>query len=286
MFLIFVGICILIYADIWYETHTFKVTKYSITSSKLDMKNPTYRIVVLSDLHNKIYGDNNEDLISAIRKQEPKIIIIAGDMLIGKEGTAYDVALEFVKEITKICRVYYTNGNHEQRMKEQPQKFEPSYEEYRKELHAMGVIMLDDKSYILDMGCDLAVVTGLEIPKRYYEKFTNEKLTVEEIQDKVGKAEKDCYQILVAHNPVHAKGYSQWGADLVISGHLHGGIIRVPLFGGVITPQAQIFPRYSGGHYKVGSTDVIVSKGLGDHTVKVRLFNRAEIVVLELHNQK
>ena len=90
------------------------------------------------------------------------------------------------------------------------------------------------------------------------------------------------YQILLAHNPAYVPVYKEWGADLILSGHLHGGVMRIPGIGGVIGPDFTIFPKYSGDIYREGDATIVVSKGLGVHSIPVRLFNPAELIVLEM----
>ena len=105
----------------------------------------------------------------------------------------------------------------------------------------------------------------------------------DQLKDELGNCEEDgAYHILLAHNPVYFKQYAAWGADLTLSGHLHGGIIRLPLIGGVITPQAKLFPRYSAGKYEIGEKWMIVSRGLGTHTIPIRFNNKPELSVIHL----
>ena len=127
-------------------------------------------------------------------------------------------------------------------------------------------------------------IHGLEIPSDGYRKF--QKLTIPEacVENCLGKADASKFQILIAHNPVFMEEYLKWGADLIVSGHLHGGIARIPGWRGVITPQGGLFPKYSGEMTKVGDTTVVVSKGIGIHTIPIRFLNPAEVVVLEIEN--
>ena len=104
----------------------------------------------------------------------------------------------------------------------------------------------------------------------------------EHVEECLGKPEKEAFQILIAHNPVHFQAYRRWGADLVLSGHLHGGLVRIPGIGGVISPQFRIFPKYCGELTREKDSWIAVSKGLGSHTINIRLFNPAEVVVLHL----
>ncbi len=129
------------------------------------------------------------------------------------------------------------------------------------------------------------ILRGLEIPLECYKHFGRGKLSTEQIEDGIGNSCEDGYEILLAHNPTYMKSYVKWGADLVLSGHLHGGIVRLPLLGGVIAPNFIVFPKYSGDLYQEGDTHIVVSKGLGTHTINIRLFNPAELVVLHLQGK-
>ncbi|MFR2663848.1 MAG: metallophosphoesterase, partial [[Clostridium] scindens] len=125
-------------------------------------------------------------------------------------------------------------------------------------------------------------ITGLEIGLDGYRKFGRRPMEEEEIESRVGTADSS-YQILLAHNPAYVAAYRKWGADLILSGHLHGGIVRIPGIGGVIAPDFTLFPKYSGDIYREEDATVVVSKGLGAHSVPIRLLNPAEMVVLVLN---
>ena len=150
-----------------------------------------------------------------------------------------------------------------------------------------GVHFLENDSAEIILNGQTVTVTGLEIPMDCYARPARKELTAGEIQRRIGKVKKEKgYQILLAHNPLFMQRYMEWGADLVLSGHLHGGIVRIPWIGGVIAPSFQLFPKYSGGIYREGEQTVVVSRGLGTHTVNIRLFNPAEMVVLLLGNEQ
>ena len=124
---------------------------------------------------------------------------------------------------------------------------------------------------------------GMELPFGCYKKGWKVcPLTTGEMEERIGSAETDAYCILMAHHPLYAETYWKWGADLVLSGHLHGGIARLPLLGGVISPQFRLFPRYSGDCYEKDGKYIVVSKGLGTHTINFRFWNPAELVVLDI----
>ena len=281
---LFIGLLCLL--EIRRELRYFKTTHYIVKSSKLQKLDSEKKIIFLSDLHNKIYGEKNEQLLQAIKREEPDFILIGGDMLVAKQGVSYSPALEFVSKLPAICPVYYCNGNHEQRMKKNPSKYESSFFEYKENLCQYGVQFLENESIVEVLGEIKIRITGLELPDKTYQKFGNAALTVKEIQERVGKADMQAYQILLAHHPRYFQTYKEWSADLVLSGHLHGGIIRLPFLGGMITPQARLFPKYSGEMTTDGNHTIIVSKGLGTHTVNLRFLNEAELVVIHLKNTK
>lgn len=281
--IIFVLAVVLAIVEMIREYHTFTVTDYVIDSEKLRGLESEKKIVFLSDLHNRVYGKDNAEVIETIRRIQPDLILIAGDMLVGKSGVPWDAAFAFVKQLPDIAPVYYANGNHEYRMKIYPEKYGTAYAEYKEALVQCGVHFLENASADLQMdGCKMCV-SGLEIPKKFYSKLHRQYMGTSDVKDCVGSASKDEYQILLAHNPLHAKAYKEWGADLVLSGHLHGGVVRLPFVGGVISTQLQLFPKYSGEMTKEEDTYIVVSKGLGSHSVNLRLFNLPEIVVLHLN---
>lgn len=273
------------------EQWNFNVTKYQICTSKINPHMKPKRMIFLSDLHNHEYGQNNIRLLQAVKAVCPDLILIGGDMLVGKRGRSAKAALQFVSQLPKITPVYYANGNHEQRMKENPEKYERVYERYREILQNAGVHFLENDSLELHLEGFHVRLTGLELPMETYEKFKHSHVRKEDIVLQVGEVRKEMldsaeeeesvYEILLAHNPTYYSAYKEWGADLVLSGHLHGGIARIPGWRGVITPQAFLFPKYSGEMTEEDGQTIIVSKGLGTHTINFRLFNIPEMVVLE-----
>lgn len=266
------------------EQLNFKVTRYKIHTSKMPHEGRAKKIVFLSDLHNCKYGRNNSRLLQAVKNADPDLILIGGDMLIGKPYNLPKQAFDFVKQLPKIAPVYYANGNHEQRMKIQTEKYGNVLHVYQKELKKAGVHFLENESEIISMDGLVLRLTGLELPMETYEKFKQYHLRKADIVRQVGNVSEDksCYELLLAHNPVYFDAYKAWGADLVLSGHLHGGIVRIPGWRGVITPQAFLFPKYSGEMTEEDGHTIVVSKGLGIHTIPFRLFNIPELVVLEI----
>lgn len=263
------------------ELRDFRVTKYRICSQKLNGIKREKKIIFLSDLHNRMYGEENERLLESIRNQHPDLILIGGDMLVRKDGNSYDKTVHFLAKLPGICPVYCANGNHEQKLKELPDKYEQSYEEYKKALTASGIHMLENASETVKLEEVPVKLSGLEIPLGAYARFGKKELSLKEITDRIGEHGDD-YQILLAHHPGYMKEYLAYGADLILGGHYHGCVVQLPGIGGVISPNFTLFPKYSGGIYQEGEQTAVVSRGLGTHSVPLRLWNWPELIVLEL----
>lgn len=263
------------------ELRDFRVTKYRICSQKLNGIKSEKKIIFLSDLHNRMYGEENERLLESIRNQHPDLILIGGDMLVRKDGNSYDKTVHFLAKLPGICPVYCANGNHEQKLKELPDKYEQSYEEYKKALTASGIHMLENASETVKLEEVPVKLSGLEIPLGAYARFGKKELSLKEITDRIGEHGDD-YQILLAHHPGYMKEYLAYGADLILGGHYHGCVVQLPGIGGVISTNFTLFPKYSGGIYPEGEQTAVVSRGLGTHSVPLRLWNWPELIVLEL----
>lgn len=263
------------------ELRDFRVTKYRICSQKLNGIKKEKKIIFLSDLHNRMYGEENERLLESIRNQHPDLILIGGDMLVRKDGNSYDKTVHFLAKLPGICPVYCANGNHEQKLKELPDKYEQSYEEYKKALTASGIHMLENASETVKLDEVPVKLSGLEIPLGAYARFGKKELSLKEITDRIGEHGDD-YQILLAHHPGYMKEYLAYGADLILGGHYHGCVVQLPWIGGVISTNFTLFPKYSGGIYPEGEQTAVVSRGLGTHSVPLRLWNWPELIVLEL----
>lgn len=268
------------------ELHSFRVTHYNVGNKMFHNLDSEKKIVFLTDLHCKVYGDHNAPLLDAIRLEKPDLILVGGDMLIGKKTAVTGPALDFVTRLPDICPVYYCNGNHEERLLEDPARYGSSYHDYRKALIESGIHLLANESEELWMDRLKIQLTGLELPVEAYERGGQKLLLEKGIDCFVKKPLKDRYHLLLAHDPSHMKLYKEWGADMILSGHLHGGIIRIPGIGGLITPRWKFFPKYSGEMTVEGETTIIVSRGLGTHTVNLRFCNPAEVVVIHLKPQK
>lgn len=259
------------------DSNRFVTKEYRIACPGLKRN---HRFVMLSDLHNKQYGAGNERLLAAVRKAEPEGILIAGDMLTSQSTGYVRPALELVKALAGSWPVYYGYGNHEYRMQTEPERYGSGFAAYRKELEEAGVIFLENESVLLpEAGIR---IWGLQTGREYYKKCRRVSMEVSVLNRLLGRPEEGVFHILLAHNPEYFPAYAGWGADLVLSGHVHGGIMRLPLLGGVLSPSLRFFPKYDGGLFREGGSRMILGRGLGSHTIPVRVFNPGELVVIEL----
>lgn len=280
--IIFILILLILAAgEIYRETHTFRVRKYKVKTKKNIGIQNCVKVIFLSDLHNCVYGNKNDKLYKAIQAEMPDMILIGGDMLVAKEGSSVQEALEFVKKLPHICQVYYTNGNHEQRMKENTDIYGDTCERYKAKLENCGVCFLENKAENIEKNGMKFSIYGLELDSSVNRKFKKADVTEKTVEEKIGKKGKD-YSILMAHNPAYMDAYKKWGADLILSGHLHGGLVRCPGIGAVVTPQGFLFPKYSGEMRREGEQTIVVSRGLGSHTINIRLFNMPEVIAIEV----
>ncbi len=270
-------ICILLMWVILYDSNRFVVRELKICDKRI--KKPM-RAVVLADLHNKCYGKGNKSLLAAIRVKKPDIILIAGDILTAKPGKSMEPAICFLRELAGEFPVYYGNGNHECRLKLYPQTYGNMAGEYGQALKEMGICpMVNSHAKLEEYGI---TVYGAEIAKKYYKRYKKQEMEKKYLEQLLGMIDNDRYTILLAHNPDYFPEYAQWGADLTVSGHVHGGVARVPIWGrGVISPNMKLFPKYDGGIFKEEGKTMLLSRGLGMHTIPVRLFNPGELWVVE-----
>lgn len=282
---IFIGIFILMYLYIKYNVNTLEVTKYVVENKKVPKEFDGYNIVQISDLHSKLFGENNKKLIQKIKSLNPDIVVVTGDLIDG-ENNNYNVALDFMKEISKLYRVYYIIGNHEQ--KSLIKKYKDEYKDYFNKLHQIDFVNLDNNKVEIVKGDSNINLYGLTVPYSCYKYlFDNQETTsidINFLEEKLGKVDREQFNILLAHTPFYFDEYEKWGADLTLCGHVHGGIVRLPLVGGLLSPDRKFFPKYDLGEYIKNKSTMIVSKGLGGSKVLIRVNCKPEIVNIKLKN--
>ncbi len=261
-----------------WELTRFRVTEYQISSSKIREQALG---LVIADLHGFTYGKENKRLLEEMRRLNPDIIFIPGDMLVSKYSETYETALKTLKEFVKIAPVYYSYGNHESRLRDPERINHPLFQKYMSQVKEAGITVMETGSREIFMGGNRVQLSALELELDYYEKGRIVPLEPNYLKERLPDRREDLFRILLAHNPAYAEEYIRWGADVTFCGHNHGGLVRIPGIGSVISPQLTWFPKYDAGRFQVGDRSVIVSRGLGTHTFHVRIFNRAELLAVK-----
>ncbi len=249
---------------------TITTSYITIENEKIPEEFQNFRIAAVSDLHNHQWGD---ELIGRLEKECPDMIVITGD-LVDSSHTDFGVAMEFIHRAVEIAPVYYVTGNHEAWL--------DHYDELEKQLTDSGVKLMDDRKEWLERGDAKISLVGIQDPSfsgradtgNLHESIVTAKL--ENLLDQNG------YNIILCHRPELFDGYVKVKADLVITGHAHGGQVRIPLIGGLIAPNQGFLPRYTERVYSRGGTDMVVSRGLGNSVIPVRINNMPELVIITL----
>ncbi len=280
-----------------YERRRIVTTVYSIDSRKLGTEWNGYRICFLTDLHNNTFGKKGLKLLEEkIGAAEPDLILIGGDMMKTclSDMKDFSQVQEFTARLAGQYPVVYSLGNHEKRMRDYTDYLGDAFQNYKKALEEAGVRWLENDSVELsppslvssEQGENRIRITGLDLDWGYYVcKGKVMKMVSGYMEKTLGSHPEDTFQILLPHSPLYLEEYAAWGADLTLAGHFHGGTIRLPFLGGVMSPQFQFFIGRDRGMYQVRDKKMIVSGGLGTHSINLRLNNTSELVVVQLNHQ-
>ena len=259
------------------ELHSFRTVRYSFSIPGLEGK----RLLFVTDYHEAVKGKLNPSILKAAKRIRPDVILIGGDMVNGrKPHENVRPAMDLINGLARIAPVVHAYGNHECRFRSS-RKFEGyDWDGYIAGLDSR-VIFVENESTVLRLGDKSVRIYGLNVDKDYYIR-NGEMLTKEDIDGYLGERDTSMPTVLLAHDPSWFDAYSDWGAGLTLSGHYHGGVIRLPVIGGVINPKYHLFPKYDYGIYEKNGSPMLVSSGLGQHTIPVRWFNIPELVVVDL----
>lgn len=250
----------------WWQQNGLSSETISVTSAPDGFAG--YRIAVISDLHGKEFGEDNEKLIDYVRDLEPDLIAVTGDLIHDQDQMA--MVKPVAKGLASIAPTYYVTGNHEWAAKVVP--------ELEELLEACGINVLSNEYVMLTEGGDQIALLGAEDSNGYADQ-----MTVGELADQVRREQGDVYTILLSHRNNHYDQYQQARVDLTLAGHAHGGLIRLPTTDGLIGPKRELWPQYTAGLYDLSYGQMVVSRGLGNQFPCFRLFNRPDVplVVLE-----
>ncbi|MDO5564451.1 MAG: metallophosphoesterase [Eubacteriales bacterium] len=294
LFAIFILCNIIIIKRASFEENNLKLSIYNIFNKKIKTK---MRLFFFSDLHEKNYISNNKIIFDYINKESPSLILIGGDMIITNKRieNANDNKIEttclLLKKINEDypnTKVIYALGNHEERLDffySKSDIIKNQYDTLYSEINKNNTLLL--KNSYIDINNEIRVY-AITLGKGAFRNGLNDSnrdkiLSKELLNEKIGKLDKNKYNILLLHSPDYIKQVEYLGFELILCGHLHGGMVRIPFIGAALGPNFQILPKYSRGHYKHLNSDLIVSAGMGTHTIKIRLNNLPEICEVNLN---
>ena len=249
------------------------ISKVVIQNDKIPDTFHEFRMAQISDFHNTEFGKDNEKLIFMMKECEPDVILITGD-LVDSRKTDIEVSISFAKKAVSIAPTYYVTGNHEARIAECNELLEG--------LETAGVQVLRNERVIIERSGENIALAGVDDPSFAGADLLDDSETV--TRDILSEliCDENTYTVLLAHRPELFDVYVESNADLVFSGHAHGGQFRLPLIGGVVAPNQGLFPTYDSGVYTKENTDMIVSRGIGNSIIPFRINNRPEVVLVEL----
>ena len=244
-----------------------EISRYEVASSKLSESFDGFTIVQLSDLHGAQFGEDGTELVDKVRELAPDIIALTGDF-VTDEGDL-EAEEKLAPRLTEICPVYFVSGNHE---------FGSGLAAaVRNIMESAGVKYLSNEYLTISRGEDHILLGGVEDPNAYADM-----LTPEELAQKMNEASPSAFKILLGHRNYWMEKYPELPVDLVLCGHAHGGLVRIPGVGGLIGTDRHLFPDFVDGEFNNGNYTMIVSRGLGNSVPLPRIFNRPEIVCVTL----
>lgn len=250
------------------ENENLGVTEYKISSEEIPQSFSGFRIAQISDLHNAELGKNNKKIIDAVKKSNVDIIVITGDFF-DSRNTDIGICLSLTEELVKIAPVYYINGNQEPRVID---KYTTMIIEFKK----LGVKVLENETVFITKNGEKITISGLYDVGYLMKRDIDKQLSSFSV-------DKEYYNILLAHRPDFFKKYHDY--DLIITGHAHGGQIRIPFIGGLFVPDQGFFPEYDSGVYKNSTSTMVVSRGIGNSAFPIRVNNNPEVVIIELESK-
>lgn len=293
LIIVFSAVVILIFGAVFLycQNNHLVLTEYEIADSEIPQSFDGYRIVLLTDLHSKEYGEDNSCLAELINSADGDIIAVSGDTLNSRNPD--DKGQVFIDLCARLnAPVYYVAGNHEQR---RPDLYADGY--YEAVLKQNGIIPIaGDKITVTSKDGKQIFIYGLDLDYKkvyrtsYKEMFKNllgtvptQKYFASDIKEVLGEKDNG-FSVLLAHSPKQILAYSEWGADLVLAGHEHGGMVNLPYFGGMATSKSADGNKYDAGLFEKNGCNMIVSRGLGDTSIPIRIFNYPEVVVITLRH--
>lgn len=251
---------------------TVGTSYYEVGSKRLPASFDGYKIVQLSDLHDSLLGEKHSYVVDEIKIISPQAIFITGDFI---DSNRYDLdqSLLIIKELQGIAPIYYVTGNHEIATNDT--------DHIKESLRELGVeVLTDEADVITSSSGETIAIGGVEDPLA--SSLADDVAIQQSISRAFDRLDEDVFKILLSHRPEQFDTYASNEIDLTFSGHAHGGQFRIPGFGGLLSPGQGLFPKLTSGVHEKDGSQLVVSRGLGNSIMPVRLFNKPEIVTVTL----
>ena len=274
---IIVILLLLVLFCIW-QNNSLVVSNYEYKTSKIGEDLDGYRIVQISDLHNKSFGKDNERLIRKIKECKPDMIVVTGDV-IDSNRTNVDIAMNFMEQATKLAPVYYITGNHELWVEDK------EYKAFTDRMAQSDVIWMKDEVMEITKGKESFTLIGLDDNSLGNISQSGNYTLNQLLEQNVSENNTGKLKLLLAHEPQYFESYIKSDVDYIFTGHAHGGQVRLPGIGGLVAPDQGFLPKYTAGEFTENGTTMVVSRGLGNSIIPVRVFNRPEIVCVTLRKE-
>ena len=267
------------------ELRSLTVRNIKLNNDMIESK--PVRLAFIADFHESLEGKMNSRIADAIAKASPDLILIGGDMLDGYRKSEELPSLDLIDRFYRIAPVVMAPGNHEK--KAETKVYVNNTLLYDRFMQGIEdkVHYLKNKSEVFSINGRWIRIFGLDLPLEYFKRREEKTLSVEDIIGYIGYPEKqdNVFNILMAHNPEYFESYAEWGAELTLSGHFHGGIVNLPMIGGVISPRLNVFPKYTKGLYRSEKRPdkmMYLTSGLGQHSLRIKINNIPEIIIIDL----
>ncbi|MFC7363564.1 MULTISPECIES: metallophosphoesterase [Bhargavaea] len=275
-FLLFVLVIAAGAAYIVYDNGRLSVTDYIVTDDQIPESFDGLKIVQISDVHDAEFGGEQADLIEAVRRENPDYIFLTGDFI---DSNRYDLdrSMAMIPALTGMADVFYVTGNHEVATNE--------VDEISSALSEAGVHVLRNQAMVVGSGSDSMAIAGIDDPLAGVGTEEESAFTRNAIEQATADVPAGMFTMLLAHRPEQFETYAAMDMPLVFSGHAHGGQVRIPFVGGLNSPGQGWFPELTSGIHSQGGTQLVISRGLGNSQIPLRLLNTPEIVSVTLQSE-
>jgi uncharacterized protein len=258
----------------YHQNNFITVTRMTLEPQQLPQGFDGFKIVHLSDLHDKTFGEEQHRLVSKVRAAKPDIIVFTGDLIDGRKHDEKP-ALILMKELVKIAPVYYVIGNHE--------VYTGKISLLEEEMEKLGMEFLRNSAASFQRNGDKIDILGIDDPiANTRQAYKRGSFVAGCMERALEQSSEDSFKILLSHRPELLSIYAEYNIDLIFTGHAHGGQVRLPFIGGLIAPEQGFFPKYTAGKHGEGKLTMIISRGLGNSIVPQRIFNRPQVIVVTL----